>query len=109
ELALQRLALGDVAAVPHQPTDVRVVDQVLADGLDRARPAVLGPQPQLDRAHEAGAFGEQGDRGGDVRALGRLDVHEQRQLEEVLRSVPDQRLDRGTDVGDDAALVGDDG
>ena len=106
ELVLQRPPFGDVAPVPDEPAHVGVGQQVLADRLHRADAAVARAQPQLDRVHEAGLLGEERDGLPDARALVRLDVHEQGEVQQVLRPVAQQGLGGGADVVDDPGRVG---
>ena len=61
ELLLERLALGDVAAVEHDPADRAVGQQVGVEDLEVAQAAVLVGQQAVDHLGAAGGAGAVGE------------------------------------------------
>jgi hypothetical protein len=42
ELVLERTPIDDIAPIPHKATYIRILDQVLAHGLDQPHPVIPG-------------------------------------------------------------------
>ena len=66
ELVLERTPIGDIAPTPYEATHVRILDQVLAHGLDQPHPAIPGAQAQLDGVHQPRMLDEEHHRPRDA-------------------------------------------
>src|SRR5262249_4825180 len=90
------LPLGDVAVVGDDPGDARIVQEVLADGLDVPPRAVGVPQAESGRDRSPGPAPNRVEEGPLTAQVVGVDdrVAEDVPADPVLRPVPQQTLDR---------------
>ena len=107
ELALERLALLDVADREHEAADRRILEQVRQDHLGEEPLAAPPAQPPLERRRRSGTRADLGEHRQGPRLVFRMqEVRETRPVE-LLRPVAEKPLDRRGLV-EDARLGRDD-
>ena len=98
ELLLEHLALGDVAGVEDDPSDVGIVQQVRAEGLDVNPRSVSVPNAKLDQAR--GSIPVPGQERHDARCLVGVDQIREARTQDLLWPIAEDALDGWAHVSD---------
>ena len=100
ELLLERLALGDVAAVEHDPADRAVGQQISVEDLEVAQASVLVREQAVDHLGAAGRAGAVGEAAQQPALLVGMEQLLERPSRDLLDRVAEHALDRRALVED---------